>query len=154
VALWLIVRLGMGSPAGATGGLVDMAALALLLAASTAVRAGEEPRIYRFFVHFAFLAWLWQQLHPLPNGAGLVSVAWGAYAVGLLVLGLRQDLVLLQKIAIGTLLLVVAKLFLVDLAALEALYRILLFLGLGGLFLFLSYSLQTLWKAKPGVAGR
>lgn len=154
VALWLIVRLGMGSPAGATGGLADLAALALLLAASTAGRAGEEPRIYRFFVHFAFLAWLWQQLDPLPNGAGLVSVAWGAYAVGLLVLGLRQDLVLLQKIAIGTLLLVVAKLFLVDLAALEALYRILLFLGLGGLFLFLSYSLQTLWKAKPGVAGR
>ena len=42
-----------------------------------------------------------------------------------------------------------AKLFLVDLAELEVLWRILLFMGFGGLFLFLSYYFQDLWKAQP-----
>ena len=36
----------------------------------------------------------------------------------------------------------------VDLANLEVLWRILLFMGFGGLFLFLSYYFQNLWKAK------
>ncbi|HEV2130645.1 MAG TPA: DUF2339 domain-containing protein, partial [Longimicrobiaceae bacterium] len=154
VAGWLILRLVTAVPTGGVGSLADLAALVLLLAASSAVHVGRELHLYRFFVHLAFLGWLWREIDPLPNGAGLVSVAWGLYALGLLVVGLRHDLALLQKVAIGTLLLLVVKLFVVDLAALEALYRILLFLGLGGLFLFLSYSLQTLWKAKPGVAGR
>jgi hypothetical protein len=50
------------------------------------------------------------------------------------------------------LLVVVAKLFLVDLAALEAIYRILLFPGIRGVFLFFSYALQT-WL-RPRAASR
>ena len=46
----------------------------------------------------------------------------------------------------GTLLVLVGKLFLVDLARLEAIWRILLFLGFGGLFLVLSYYFQARWK--------
>jgi uncharacterized membrane protein len=60
----------------------------------------------------------------------------------------------LQRTALATLLLMVAKLFLVDLAALDALWRILLFLTLGGLFLLISYFLQGLWRERPGMAGR
>ena len=44
----------------------------------------------------------------------------------------------------ATLLLVVAKLFLVDLAALETIWRVLLFMGFGALFLLLSYLLKNL----------
>jgi uncharacterized membrane protein len=46
----------------------------------------------------------------------------------------------------ATLFLVVGKLFLVDLAGVEAVWRILLFLGFGGLFLVLGYYLQHLWR--------
>jgi uncharacterized membrane protein len=46
----------------------------------------------------------------------------------------------------GTLLLVVGKLFVVDLAELETVWRILLFMGFGGIFLVLSYNFQHLWK--------
>ena len=42
--------------------------------------------------------------------------------------------------------LLVGKLFLVDLARLEAIWRILFFLGFGGLFLVLSYYFQARWK--------
>jgi uncharacterized membrane protein len=44
--------------------------------------------------------------------------------------------------------LVAGKLFLVDLAEVEALWRVLLFVGFGVLFLSLSYYLQALWR--PG----
>ena len=47
----------------------------------------------------------------------------------------------------GTLLLVVGKLLLVDLINLDAAWRILLFLSFGGVFLVLSYYLQALWRA-------
>jgi uncharacterized membrane protein len=53
---------------------------------------------------------------------------------------------LLEKTAIATLLAVVAKLFMVDLRALDPLFRVLLFLGFGAVFLFLSYALQAWWK--------
>lgn len=47
---------------------------------------------------------------------------------------------------VGTLFLVAGKLFLVDLQYLEAVWRILLFLGFGGLFLLLSYFFQGVSK--------
>ena len=45
-----------------------------------------------------------------------------------------------------TLLVVVAKLFIVDLSELEAVWRILLFLGFGGLLLLMSYFFPRLWN--------
>ena len=75
-----------------------------------------------------------------------MTIAWGIYAGILLVLGLRLNLKQLPTVAVGTLLIVVGKLFLVDLAELKATWRILLFLGFGGIFLVLSYYFQALWK--------
>jgi uncharacterized membrane protein len=49
----------------------------------------------------------------------------------------------------GTLVLLVAKLFLIDLVGLEAIWRVLIFLGVGGLFLVLSYYLQNVLKRAP-----
>ena len=70
----------------------------------------------------------------------------GLYAVVLLVAGLRLDRSALIRVAMATLFLVAGKLFLVDLAEVEALWRVLLFLGFGVLFLSLSYYLQALWR--------
>ncbi|HEX2740415.1 MAG TPA: DUF2339 domain-containing protein, partial [Rubrobacter sp.] len=63
--------------------------------------------------------------------------------------GLRLDRAALVRAGMATLFLVVGKLFLVDLAGVEAVWRILLFLGFGGLFLVLGYYLQHLWKPGP-----
>jgi uncharacterized membrane protein len=65
-----------------------------------------------------------------------------------LVTGLRRDLTALRVLGTGTLALVVAKLFLVDLVEVEALWRILLFIGFGAVFLLLSYFLQTVWRSE------
>jgi uncharacterized membrane protein len=52
----------------------------------------------------------------------------------------------------ATLFIVAGKLFLVDLEEVEALWRVLLFVGFGGLFLSLSYYLQVLWRPGHGSA--
>jgi len=64
------------------------------------------------------------------------------------VAGLRRDHTYLIRGGVATLFLVVAKLFLWDLAALDPLWRVLLFLGFGGLFLLLSYHLRNLWNPR------
>ncbi len=145
VGLWLIGRLGIVDQR-LSYPLADLGALASLLAASFAVGNDVEARTYRLAVHAGILAWLWRQLSPIPSGEGFVTVAWGIYGVALLLGALyarRRDL---EKVAILTLAVVAGKLLLVDLATLEAIWRILLFLGLGGAFLVLSYALQSWWK--------
>jgi uncharacterized membrane protein len=44
----------------------------------------------------------------------------------------------------------VAKLFAIDLAELEAIWRILLFLGFGALLLVVSYAFPSLWRVSEG----
>jgi uncharacterized membrane protein len=90
---------------------------------------------------------LWRELSVLPDGDAYVTVAWGLYTIVLLVTGLLLAQSRLVIVGMGTLLLVVAKLLLVDLISLDAVWRILLFLGFGGIFLVLSYYLQALWRA-------
>ena len=124
--------------------------IALALGAAVALKLlrGDVRRIYLLALHGLFLGWLLRELHGLPGGQAYATVAWGVYAVVLLVIGVRENLPLLRNVALGTVLLVVGKLFLVDLDRLEAIWRILLFLGLGGLFLLLSYYLPKLWRAE------
>ena len=134
------------SPAGSAsaapllgaGSLTDLALIAAGLAASFLLE-GRARVVYRLGVHAAVLQWSWREFSGLPGGEGIVSVLWGIYGVALLVVATLRGYPLLQVVARGTLLLLVAKMFLIDLRALEALWRILLFSGLGGLFLLLSY---------------
>jgi uncharacterized membrane protein len=153
-AVWFAVRMDVAGIAGTWRAATDALVIALAAAASTQLAAGRDVRVYRFAVHVALLAWLWRELSILPGGAAYVSAAWAAYGLALLVTGLRLRSDVVQKTALATLVLLVAKLFVVDLAALEALWRILLFLGVGGVFLLISYLLQGLWQERARVAGR
>lgn len=156
---WVFARLldpGSGVAQGAgeipffnLGALTELGALALVLFASLAMGRPWVVAGYRVAVHAALLAWLWHELSMLPNGAAYTTIAWGLYAAALLVAGLRLDRAALMRAGMATLFLVVGKLFLVDLAGVEAVWRILLFLGFGGLFLVLGYYLQHLWKPGP-----
>ena len=100
--------------------------------------------VYAIAAHSYFLVFLFLELRSLESGQGVVTIVWGAYAVILFVLGLLRNISVVRILGSATLLLVVAKLFLVDLAALETIWRVLLFMGFGALFLLLSYLLKNL----------
>ncbi len=109
--------------------------------------------IYVVVVHIGALMWFTHELLPVENGQALISISWGVYAVVLFVAGLRIDSVITRRLGLATLALVVGKLFLIDLAQLEMIWRVIVFLGFGGGFLVLSYLFKTLRKTeKPGAA--
>lgn len=157
VAVWLATRLVADGTPGTvvfnTRALTDLAVVVAGVAVAMASDSKEEAKWYWGAAHLALLAWLWRELSRLPGGEAYVTIAWGVYGITLLLVGLRRDSGIIRKVALGTLLLVVAKLFLVDLARLEGIWRVLLFLGFGGLFLVLSYYFRALWKAPGGKSG-
>ena len=159
VGLWLAGRLAAGVTFGAGSdptvfglpGFLDLAVIALILACSRMVRGRNTVFAYRVTAHAAWLAWLCRELTMLPGATdAYVTVAWGLTGAAMFVLGLRRDHGYLLRGGVATLFLVVAKLFLWDLAGLDALWRVLLFLGFGGLFLLLSYHLRNLWNPRDG----
>jgi hypothetical protein len=151
VGLWLADRLIATPVAGLA--ILNAKALSYLgvivagSGVSVVLQSREARLVYRLAAHVAVLGWILKELSTLDSGQGYVTITWGIYAIILLIIGLRRNLNRLVMVAMGTLLLVVGKLFLVDLAKLETIWRILLFLGFGGLFLVLSYYFQDLWKS-------
>ncbi len=129
-------------------GLTDLAVIVAAVGLGLRVLGQRTGWIYLGAAHVGFLTWLWRHLSALPDGSGYVTVAWGLYAIGLLVIGLRQDRHDLRLAALPTLGLVMLKLFFWDLIGLAAIWRILLFMGFGAVLLVLSYSFRSLWK--PG----
>lgn len=165
-ALWLAARLlpgilgpilaglgesgRVGTPVLSVDAITDLATILLVALASLVVRPDGIAPVYRVGAHVALLAFLWRELSVLSGGDAFVTISWGAYAAGLLVWGLRKDRAGFIRVGLMTLFLVVGKLFLVDLAEVGAIWRVLLFLGFGGLFLALSYYLRSLWRPASG----
>jgi uncharacterized membrane protein len=143
---WMLFRLVQSGDTSAPRVLADLAVLAVGMAASFLFRGRRAVRAYRVFVHVGLMGWLWRELAPYEGGQGLATISWGAFGLALLLFGLRSNRPVVERTGIATLLAVVAKLFLVDLSALHPLFRVLLFLGFGAVFLFLSYALQGWWK--------
>jgi hypothetical protein len=136
------------------GGITDL--LAILVIGGYPLVLARRPVLavaYRLVAHAMLLTWFWGQLSSLPSGDAYVTIAWGLLGAALLVVGLRVPAADVVRIGLGTLFLVVAKLFLWDLAGVEAIWRVLLFLGFGGLFLLLSYYLPSLWRGGDGERG-
>jgi uncharacterized membrane protein len=100
---------------------------------------------------FFALCWTWKVLDPLSGGGALVSVAWGVLSAALLAgpalllapsqrkTGSAGLVYWSRRAGYAVLALVVAKLFLYDLAAVAPILRILLFCGFGTAFLLASY---------------
>jgi uncharacterized membrane protein len=68
-----------------------------------------------------------------------ISVLWGLYSVGLIVLGFRYDRPVLRRCAIGLFAVVVLKVFLQDMAHVSTPYRILSFLAVGTMLIGASF---------------
>ncbi len=82
------------------------------------------------------------------------SLLWLIEAAALLVLGIRLDNKALRHIGMTLLSLVILKVFLSDMAALEGLYRAFSFLGLGASLIGIGYVYQRfLFVPKPTPAG-
>ncbi|HKP74858.1 MAG TPA: DUF2339 domain-containing protein [Longimicrobiaceae bacterium] len=145
---WMLFRLVQNGDTSASRVLADLAELAVGFVASYLFRGRRTVAAYRFFVHVGLMGWLWRELAPYQGGQGLATISWGVYGLALLLYGLRASRPIVERTGIATLLAVVAKLFLVDLSALHPLFRVLLFLGFGAVFLFLSYALQGWWHAQ------
>jgi uncharacterized membrane protein len=77
-----------------------------------------------------------------------VSVTWAAYATALILIGLRRGYAPIRYFAIGLFALTIVKVFMVDLAQLERLYRVISIVGLGVALLLTSY----LYQRKRGTA--
>ncbi len=131
--------------------LSNLAIILLLGGMSWVVRTQQVVWLYRIGAHIGFLWWLWRELERLPSGNALVTVAWSIYALAILGVGSwlkGTNRLPIMNIGIATLFLVVGKLILVDLVVLDAVWRILLFLGVGALLLVLSYYLPMNRKEK------
>lgn len=105
----------------------------------------DLKNIYRLTAHLLLLIWLYAKLSPFDNGQAWVSLSWGLYAITLLVLGLKGLGRKVHLAGFSTVLLVVLKLFIVDLSQLQAIWRILLFMGFGTLLLTVGYLFQSKW---------
>jgi uncharacterized membrane protein len=151
VVLWLFNMFGFSEEAGAL--MVDVefvtqlgtiAAVGLL--APRWLRNLDIRQIYQLTAHLLFLVWLYQEFSGLENGQAWISMAWGAYAIILLLMGFLRFGKRMRLTGMATIFVVVGKLFLVDLSQLEAIWRILLFIGFGITFLILGYYWQTRWN--------
>lgn len=151
VGAWVLYRLVQNTDVSPARVAADLAAIAAGFAASYLVRSRGEMLGYRIWAHVAVLGWVWRQLAQVEGGQGYATMVWGAYALGLLLLAMRQAWPTAERVAIWTLLATVAKLFLVDLERLDPLFRVLLFLGFGAVFLYFSYSMSGAWKPRPAV---
>ncbi len=151
--LWVIVAFDLAGRlvgmAGAppmlnVGALADLGAIA---GAVLACRMLDREKVYYYLIgHAAVLALMWREFVPLSGGHAYVSFLWAAYGIALLVIGLRSSRQAMWQTGAATLLLLVGKLFVVDLASLDAIWRILLFMVVGGGFLALGYAFPNLRK--------
>jgi uncharacterized membrane protein len=147
---WMLFRLVQNGDTSFGRVSADFAVLVVGVLASYLFHPRRWVLGYRYFVLVGLMGWLWREFAPFDGGQGLATISWGVLGLSLLIYGLRSGHPLLERTGIAVLFAVVAKLFLVDLAALQPLFRVLLFLGFGAVFLVLSYSLQAWWRdARP-----
>ena len=116
-----------------------LGAILTAFAASFALAGTTGRMVYRLGAHLALLLWLAVEFAPLPQGQGLISLTWGVYGTALLLVSFRLGDRAVQLTGLATLGIVAAKLLLVDMAQLDMIWRILLFMGFGSAFLGLSY---------------
>jgi hypothetical protein len=150
IGIRLLERLLGSGSMGFFGGGINVVVIGLMAVGGKYIRNSGAQSFYLGFAHISFLMLLWRSLGHL--GEGYITVAWGLYGLIMIIAGLRFDQSVLRWGGLSTLLLVVAKLFLIDLISLEPIWRILLFMGFGAAFLLLSYSFRNLWRG-GGKAG-
>ena len=128
--------------AGDLTSFIDLVALGGAAYIGTLLNDRQGRSLYLFGAYVGLLAWTARELYPFEQGQALMSLAFGVEGTVLLVAGLMAGRSLLYKTGMATLLLVVVKVLLVDLAAVEPIWRVLLLFLFAVLFLVLSKVIQ------------
>ncbi len=150
----MVVRLGATFEAGDVTPFVNTASLVsvLMMVALLLVdlRFAEKPydSLIGVGTHILALIWLAFQVQDFEYSLGLISALWAVYAIALLIAGMVFDRSLMRQLGIGTILLTIAKLILVDLENVSTGVRVILFSGFGGVLLAISYFARNIWR-KP-----
>jgi hypothetical protein len=110
-------------------------------------------RRYAAFAHVLILAWAYRYFGTSIAGQALVSITWGLIAASELIYGYVARDEWVRRAGLATLLVLVGKLFLIDLSQVDVVLRILLFMGFGGAFLVLGFYLPKL-EEKRTIRGR
>lgn len=131
-------------------GVTALWAIACGATAALSLRKPNLKRGYLYAAHGAILAWVLHEFAGLTNGQAMVTGMWGLYGASLLIAGLRRTIRPMRTVGLMTLMAVVVKLFMVDLATVKAIWRVLLFIGFGGVFLGLSYWFISLDRSERG----
>lgn len=149
LTLWVVGRI-VGSldgvdPRGRYDWPIDLLVIGALAGVSFLKDSRQIRFLYRVVPYALLLMLFYRELYELDGGQGMVSIAWGVCGIVWLIVGLRRHAKSEVTVGLATLLLVVAKLFFIDLASLNAIWRILLFIGFGVLFLAVSYFVRSFW---------
>ncbi|MCH7889903.1 MAG: DUF2339 domain-containing protein [Gemmatimonadetes bacterium] len=120
------------------GAFTRLGVLGLFVVGSMWVEEDAAPA-YKGAAYVGLLVWFLSELATQPYGAQLVSIAWAAQGAVALVMSIRNRSQPLQLTGLATLGLVAGKLLLFDLAQLDPVWRILMFLGFGAGLLGLAY---------------
>ncbi|HYH78793.1 MAG TPA: DUF2339 domain-containing protein [Longimicrobium sp.] len=123
----------------------QLALIASLIVCAVLVGPGQRRALMAGGAYVLWLITVADQFHGLTADAAFTTGVWAATGLVLLLVALRRREQVAVRLAIGTLGLVCAKLFLVDLASLDPIWRILVFLGVGVAFLGVSYAARSAW---------
>jgi len=141
----LIVENTTGLPVFNAEALTNLWVIVSGTAVSFVMTSQRERLVYRYSAHGLILLWILRELHDLPNGQGVVSAVWGAYAIVLVIAGLKLNSSKLRVIGLATLVVTVLKLVIIDLSEIKTIWRVLLFSIFGVVLLALSH-----WAARFG----
>jgi len=152
ICLWLVQRLlslpVAGLPMLNVAAFSELTVILLGLTMAFLMKREWMSSAYLIGGHILILGWLFRELGALSDGQAVVTISWGLYAIVLLFFAIRKRYGGVRTVALSTLAIVVFKLFLVDLAEVDALIRVLLFVGFGVVFMALSYLLPSVFKRK------
>ena len=133
-----------GSPVLNVTGFFNLLALASGFYVWFARRSEPTGLVYWIVANVLLLGWPCREFYALNSGMGWVTVFWGLHGFGLVVWGHRAACPMLKITANVILVLTVCKLIFCDLASVADVWRVVLLLGFGGVFLLMSYLLPRL----------
>lgn len=105
------------------------------------IESEATGQLYLSVAYFGAGLWGWLAFGGAELGA--VTIVWGVLGLIALVIGLAAEDATVLSIGGATLLVTVGKLFLIDLVFVDPIWRILLFIGFGLVFLVLGYWIAT-----------
>ncbi len=124
--------------------LANFFSILLLLVSVKFITNRTHARLFFSSTHLLFMLWIFEGVLLLTGTGGYVTLLWSLYVVILYIIGFRYRSLFLSRLSVITMFLVVGKLFFYDMKQLDAIWRILLFTGIGTVMLIVSYYVQKI----------